>query len=35
VILDQPAERGAIAGPRKCHEANEFRVGRRFGGRSS
>ena len=34
VILQQLAERGPIAGPRKCHEANEFRVGHcRFGGR--
>ena len=27
VILDQPAEGGAVAGSRKYHEANEFRLG--------
>ena len=34
MIFDQPAEGGAVAGPRKCHEANDFRVGGVFlGGR--
>ena len=27
MVVEQPAERGTVAGPRKCHQANDFRVG--------